>query len=87
MNAELGRYTVDAYFPRERVIVELDSWGFHSNREAFEDDRERDAYYLAADPVTVRVTWRRAEQQPEREAHRLGTILTRRRRRLDSPAS
>jgi len=87
MNAKLGRYTVDAYFPRERVIVELDSWGFHSNREAFEDDRERDAYYLAADLVTVRITWRRAERQPEREAQRLGRILTRRRRQLDSPAS
>ena len=87
MNPKIGGYTVDAYFPRERVVVELDSWGFHSSREAFEDDRERDAYYLAAGLVTIRITWRRAEQQARREAARLHTILARRRGQLDSRAS
>lgn len=87
MNAKLGRHTVDAWFPRERLIVELDGFRFHCSREAFEEDRERDAYYLAAGLPTVRITWRRIEQQAEREAKRLHTILARRRRQLHSPAS
>jgi very-short-patch-repair endonuclease len=86
MNARLGRYTVDAFFPNERLIVELDSWHYHSSREAFEDDRERDAYFLAADLATVRITWRRIEQRPREEAERLHAILARRRRQLHSPA-
>ena len=55
-------------FPHERVIVELDSWNFHRDRGAFESDRERDAATLAADHVTVRMTWARIHEDPEREA-------------------
>lgn len=66
MNVEVCGLLVDALFERERVIVELDSWDFHANREAFEDDRERDGVTTEAGLVTVRITKRGFEQQTQR---------------------
>jgi hypothetical protein len=59
------------------VIVELDSWGFHKGKIAFETDRDRDADTLAYGHLTVRATWERIEQRPQREADRLRVILAR----------
>ncbi len=75
MGAPVCGYLVDALFVRERVIVELDSWSFHKDRIAFENDRERDAETLSHGFVTVRMTWERIEQRPQREARRLRRIL------------
>lgn len=75
MGARLGAHTVDAYFPEQRVIVELDSWTFHQSRQAFEADRERDTANLAAGRVTVRLTWTRSEHRAADEAARLRQIL------------
>jgi very-short-patch-repair endonuclease len=80
VNTIVAGYEVDAYFEAERLIVELDSWGFHSDRHNFEDDRERDATMLALGIVTIRITWRRLEDEPAREAERLHAILEQRRR-------
>ena len=77
MGAPVLGYIVDALFPVERVIVELDSWGFHKGKIAFETDRDRDADTLAHGYVTVRATWERIEERPHREARRLHTILAR----------
>jgi hypothetical protein len=66
MNVEVCGFLVDALFERERVIVELDSWDFHANREAFEDDRERDGVTTEAGLVTVRITSRGFVQQTRR---------------------
>jgi hypothetical protein len=79
INARVHGYEVDAYFPEEGVIVELDGWGFHRSRDSFERDRNRDADMLAAGLVTVRITWERLAQRPRREAQRLHAILARRR--------
>ena len=79
MGAPLLGYIVDALFVAERVIVELDSWRFHSGRIAFETDRERDADTLEAGFVTVRVTEERLDERPRAEAERLRAILARRR--------
>ncbi len=81
MNTFVAGHEVDALFPNEKVIVELDSWAFHSDRGSFEGDRDRDADTLAAGHVTVRITWGRMRRQPAREADRLGAILESRRRR------
>jgi hypothetical protein len=75
MAAKVAGWEVDALFPDEKVIVELDGWEFHSSRESFESDRERDASTLAAGCVTVRVTWERMHERAAREAARLQTIL------------
>ncbi|MFZ0376624.1 MAG: DUF559 domain-containing protein [Solirubrobacteraceae bacterium] len=71
-------YEIDALFPVERVIVELDGRRFHE--DTFERDRDRDADLLAADYPTVRITRKRMKQNPEREARRLHKILEGRRK-------
>lgn len=75
MGAPLFGYIVDALFVAERVIVELDSKEFHMDPIAFEADRERDAEMLLHGFVTVRATWERIEERPQREAQRLHAIL------------
>jgi hypothetical protein len=82
LNTIVHGYEVDAYFEAERLIVELDGWDFHNDRQAFEDDRERDAAMLFYGIATIRITKRRLEADPEREAARLHAILAARRRQL-----
>ena len=81
-NAYVCGFLVDALFAEQKVIVELDSWEFHSSRESFEDDRERDSVTTTAGFVTVRITWRGFDTQ----ARRLRTVLAAR-PRLHSPPS
>jgi hypothetical protein len=79
VNEIVAGYEVDAYFPEYRLIVELDSYGFHSDRDAFEADRDRDADTLTARLATVRITHYRITRTPEREAARFAKILESRR--------
>jgi very-short-patch-repair endonuclease len=60
---ELDAMTIepDAIWRDRKLIVELDSWGAHGTRGAFERDRERDLALAAAGWVCVRITWRRLE--------------------------
>ncbi|HET9104774.1 MAG TPA: hypothetical protein VFN55_15590 [Solirubrobacteraceae bacterium] len=78
INARVHGRERDAYFPDQRLIVELDGWAFHQDRVSFEDDRERDAEALAAGLGTYRLTWSRFTGTPEREAQRLAAILVNR---------
>ena len=78
-NTYLFGYEIDVLYPRERVIVEVDGYEFHSDRDSFERDRERDAVMLAAGYVTFRITKERLRQQPEQDARRLLAILAARR--------
>ncbi len=81
VNVHVAGREVDAWFPEERVIVELDGWDFHSDRGSFEGDRDKDTTALEHDIVTVRLTDRRMTGSPEREAERLLRILRSRRPR------
>jgi hypothetical protein len=78
VNEKINGREVDAYFPNERLIVEIDGYDVHSGRVSFEDDRDRDAEMLALDLPTVRVTEQRIDNDPEREAERLRRILANR---------
>ena len=71
-NVRVRGLEVDALFAAERLIVELDSWEFHQDRNAFETDRRRDAITLAAGYGTVRITTERLDDD---EADRLRHIL------------
>ena len=77
-------YEVDALFAEQRLVIELDGWEFHKGRVAFGDDRDRDADLLSFGYETVRITWERLHETPEREAARLKRILARRDRELVS---
>jgi very-short-patch-repair endonuclease len=79
LSTSVAGYEADALFPNEKIVIELDSWEFHQDRESFESDRDRDADRLAAGYWTVRITWPRIKLRSEREATRLHKILRRRR--------
>ncbi len=80
INTIVHGFEVDAYFPDERLIVELDGWPYHRSRASFEDDRDRDATLLMHGIPTVRITYTRLDHKAERESARLDSILRQRRR-------
>jgi very-short-patch-repair endonuclease len=59
-----GVYEVDAHWPRQRLIVELDGWSIHGTRAAFERDRRRDAALVEAGWLVLRFTWRQVIDEP-----------------------
>jgi very-short-patch-repair endonuclease len=75
VNVRLGPYEVDFLWRAERLIVEVDSFGFHSSRAAFESDRLRDAELQANGLRVVRVTWRQLAGEPEEMLGRLARAL------------
>ncbi|MFL5818945.1 MAG: type IV toxin-antitoxin system AbiEi family antitoxin domain-containing protein [Conexibacter sp.] len=48
---------VDACWPRQRLVVELDGWGAHATRRAFQEDRERGNALELAGWRVLRFTW------------------------------
>jgi hypothetical protein len=81
VNIPIAGHEVDAFFPEHELIVELDGWDFHRDRDAFEGDRDRAADTLAETGMpTLHVTWERMTTRGDREAERLRRILARRAR-------
>jgi hypothetical protein len=66
---------VDCYFPAHRVVIETDGWETHRTRQAFEDDRAKDAALTAAGYTVVRFTWRQLRDDPPTVADRIKAIL------------
>ena len=77
VNQTIAGKEVDMLYRAERLIVELDSRTFHLHR--FEEDRERDAHFLSEGFDTLRITSRRQQRAPQREAERFRAILAARR--------
>lgn len=75
MNAEVNGYEVDALWPAERLIVEVDSREFHLNGRAFEADRLKDAELVAAGYRVIRVTYRQLMEDPAGVARRIRGAL------------
>jgi hypothetical protein len=74
-NVDLIGYEVDAFWPEQRLVVELDGFAFHGHRAAFERDRARDAALQAAGYSVVRVTYQRLVAEPSRIAEELRLLL------------
>jgi very-short-patch-repair endonuclease len=74
-NVIVEGYQVDAIWPDERVIVEVDGFVVHSSRTAFERDRRRDAHFAAAGFVVIRFTWHQLRHRPMAVAARLAATL------------
>jgi hypothetical protein len=53
-----GECKPDFHWPAHNLIVETDGWDTHRTRQAFEDDRAKDAALTAAGYRVVRFTWR-----------------------------
>jgi very-short-patch-repair endonuclease len=83
LNARVGGHEVDFLWPRERVIVEVDGYRWHSDRAAFERDRVRDAELQALGYRVIRVTWRQLQREPRAVIARIAATL---RRGADPPA-
>jgi predicted transcriptional regulator of viral defense system len=64
-NALVGGYIVDALWPAQRLIVELDSRAFHSSWRARESDAVRDGELQALGYRVLRVTATRLRREPD----------------------
>ena len=75
MNVIVEGFEADTLWPRERLVVELDSFEFHKTRTAFERDRARDMALQLAGYRVLRVTWRRLHAEPIELARTIRTLL------------
>jgi very-short-patch-repair endonuclease len=68
---------VDAYWPRHRVVVEVDGYQAHGHRQAFERDRGRDAKLVRSGYIVLRFTWRQLTGRPVAVAVTIAQTLAR----------
>jgi Protein of unknown function (DUF559) len=64
-NRLIEGHLVDFVWPAQRLIVEIDSYDFHTSRAAFEADRVRDAHLQTAGWRVLRITARRLQTHPQ----------------------
>jgi hypothetical protein len=74
---ELG-YELDVYWPRERLVVELDIYETHGSPGAFERDRLRQEDLLLDGIRMTRVTGPRLKHEPRRIVERVRRLLAQR---------
>jgi hypothetical protein len=65
VNVLVVDHLVDFLWPREKVIVETDSWNFHGDRSSYESDHETDVDLIAAGYDVHRVTYKMLERDPD----------------------
>lgn len=82
LNAFIAGMEIDAYWEAERFAVEVDGWGAHRTRAAFERDPVRQEELKLAGIDSIRITARRIERHPGLVAERLNQLLTQRRLQL-----
>ncbi len=68
LNVLLEGHSVDCLWQRERVVVELDGYGYHRTRAAHERDHQRDVDLALAGFAVHRFSYRQVLQHPERVA-------------------
>lgn len=78
VNVRIGPFTVDFLWPAQRVIVEIDAYGTHRGRQAFEDDRARDVELELRGYLVIRLTDRQICDDPRTIATTIRAILARR---------
>jgi very-short-patch-repair endonuclease len=84
MNVQLHGFEVDCLWPDHDLVVELDSYRFHSSRAAFERDKRRDAELHAHGLTTIRLTYLQVTTQQRWVATKLRPSLAPRSRRGSS---
>jgi very-short-patch-repair endonuclease len=76
VNVRVGDHEVDLLCRDERLVVEVDGFGFHASRAEFERDRLRDAELQALGFRVMRVTWRQLTRKPEATLARIARALS-----------
>lgn len=71
----IGPFEVDFAFPAAQLVVEVDGWDPHGSRQAFEDDRARDAHLVSLGWAVIRVTWRQVTRTSGKVARQIGTAV------------
>jgi very-short-patch-repair endonuclease len=82
MNFNVAEFELDAYWERERFVVELDVYETHGSRAAFERDRLRQEDLKLIGIEMTRVTGPRLDREPRRVMERVAALLAQRRRQL-----
>lgn len=75
-NVKVEGWEVDAWWQRERVILEFDSYGFHATRAAFERDRRKTSDLTRARHLVLRSTWAELTTQPYALVARVAEALS-----------
>lgn len=65
VNVRVAGYEVDAFWPRSRLVVELDGYAYHRTRRSFERDRAKDAALQRAGCRVMRATHHMLVNEPE----------------------
>jgi very-short-patch-repair endonuclease len=63
-NAKLGPFEPDFLWRRERLVVEIDGYNFHSGPDSFSRDREKDLFFKGLNLDVVRFTGDHVLNQP-----------------------
>ena len=74
-NARVAGHEVDAYWPAQRLVVELDGFAYHRTRRAFERDRERTEALQLAGLTVQPFTHRRISADPDGVAETVRRLL------------
>ena len=80
VNQPLGPYKPDFMWRKERVIVEVDSYGFHGGPGGFQNDHNKDLFYRDAGFDVLRPTRNNVIYEPARVLAGVVRALTRRSR-------
>ncbi|MGH2987025.1 MAG: type IV toxin-antitoxin system AbiEi family antitoxin domain-containing protein [Solirubrobacterales bacterium] len=75
VNVEVGRFTVDFLWRRDRLAVETDGYAAHRGRQAFEDDHAREFELHALGYRLRRFTDRQVDHQPRAVARAVADAL------------
>ena len=75
MNVMLHGFEVDCLWRDARLVVEVDSFEYHSSHRAFVRDRRRDSVIIAAGMRVLRLTWRQLTVERDRTLAQLAQAL------------
>lgn len=76
VNVRVAGHLVDFFWRRAGLVVEIDGFGPHSSRKAFNRDRTRDADLVGAGYRVLRIPWDSLVDEPEAVLVRLGKAMS-----------
>jgi very-short-patch-repair endonuclease len=77
VNVLVEGFVVDAHWPSARLVVELQGYAYHSDRQAFERDHARLARLKLAGYEVLALTWRQVMEEPAWVVEAIRTLLDR----------